>query len=288
MRFKDFLLYEDDPTAWGGGGSFSSELGNIKGELIEPISQSVKNFKRTFDKRGNQINNLRKSKKEIKTKNYQARDKNIKSGLEGQINNAEMRLSQIRDKIINIEKTIGRLKENSSNSKSPQQKEALKRQVEGYNNQLKVLHKDAAQLMKNRRELIERHNNELEKRREQISRQKETEIKQKEKETNKKDEKQTDQDIKPEYDPFEYGIEKPVKPDLPDNWSKFTEQDVNKLKNYYNDLIEYNEKVRKKTSRDPKLEIRGKTLDYAEKIMNLRQEIKQLEKDWEILKSKRK
>lgn len=282
MNFKQFLT-ENDPTGWGG--SYEKELSDIKGNVENLISKDKKTKSKP-------------SKQHIKSKNYQAKDKKITSGMEGQIKNTELRMKQYEDKIIYLEQIIGRLKEQASKQKAGQQKEGLRRQIEGYNNQLKNIKTEVSKLIKNKHELINKHNESLQRKREEVSKQAESESKSTEKNnsdkennskqttnsTEKKDSKNTEKS--PGYDSHGYGIEKPVKPEIIDNWEKFTEADVQKLKNYYRDLIEYNEKLRQKTGNDNDINIRKKSLTYAGIIARLQEEIRQLDKDWAKLKEK--
>ncbi len=278
MRFKSFLIAED-LTGWGG--SFERELSNLKGTYIDPITSPLKGKISSF-----------KPKEKIKTKGYVARDKNVKSGMEGQIANTIQRLDMIREKIVQLEDKIGQLKEQMAETKSISQKEGLKRQIEGYNQQLKVLKMEATRLLKTRQDLIDRHNDSLQRAREEAQRKREAELQKKDSEksndneSQKKDSEKSNDNESPGYDPFNFGIEKPVKPDLPGDWNRFTESDVNNLKEYYNDKILYYEKVIRKLQDHPDIKIRGKILDYTGKIMNLKKEIIQLEKDWQELKQK--
>ena len=94
------------------------------------------------------------------------------------------------------------------------------------------------------------------------------------------------EDTSPKFDPHGFGIERPLKPEIPQDWTKFTEADVNKLKEYYQDMIQYNEKLRQKTAASNNQNISKNTFDYAEAIYQLRQEIVQLDRDWQDLKAK--
>lgn len=265
MRFKSFLIAED-PTGWGG--SFERELSNLKGTYVDPITSPLKGKISSF-----------KPKEKIKTKGYVAKDKNVKSGMEGQIANTIQRLDLIKEKIVQLEDRIGQLKEQMAETKSISQKEGLKRQIEGYNQQLKVLKMEAIRLLKTRQDLVDRHNDSLQRAREEAQRKREAE-------SQKKDSEKSNDNESSGYDPHGLGIEKPVKPDLPGDWNRFTEGDVNNLKEYYNDKILYYEKVMRKLQDHPDIKIRGKILDYTGKIMNFRKAIIQLEKDWQDLKQK--
>lgn len=272
MNFKQYLF--DDVTAWGQGGSFERQLSDIKGQLsnLSPIDKDkVDNFKNYVNK-----------KKEIKTKDYQSKKKGQKSGLESQIQNTEVRLEQIRDKIVQVEQVIGKMKENSANSKSVSQKEGIKRQIEGYVSQLKILHNEAKTLLQRRSDLIEKHNDALQRKREAAQSQQDTQYQG----IDRREQQKAKEDESPKFDPHGFGIERPLKPEIPQDWTQFTEADVNKLKEYYRDMIQYNEKLRQKTAAFHNPNISKNSITYAGIIARLQQEIVQLDKDWQDLKAK--